>query len=120
MQGERKIVFTRPAKSLTETDSVDLVDSFLDDPGSRSLVLTESEFTELSVLLSEKTSSFGLWWVLYEEDWIQGNDNLIGLAESIRNVIHDDASIDKKHILNEIADMAEEAGSMNLPLIVPS
>ncbi len=118
MPVERKIGIFCPAEKITQQDQAEFVDTVLEDERTEVIILSESQFDSVGGLLGTKTSEFGAYWVSYEEDWIEGHENLKGFSKTILDLVKSNQDIECKDLLTKIAELADKAAHQGVPLII--
>ncbi|WP_412545929.1 hypothetical protein [Maricaulis sp. MIT060901] len=116
----RNVAFILPAKKITSQDDAEFVDSILDRADNMILNFEEEIFSSIRMLVGDATVIYGVYWVTYEEDWVEGKDNLIGFARVVEQAIERNPEFEHLDILKKIVSLAKEAAERDLPLIIES
>lgn len=109
-----------PIAKISQQDDAGMVEAVLDSKQTKTMSISEEQFEKVARLLGNKTSEFGAWWVAYEEDWVEGRENLEGFADVISKSICTDLSVEIRELLISLRNLAQIAHQEDVPLIIQS
>ena len=118
MELERKILIMCPSQKLTRQDDAEFVETVLDSSKTQTLSFSEEQFEKVASVLGKRTSEYGAWWVSYEEDWVEGQENLKGFLEVIASSMDANLDIETRDLLDQMGNLAKSAYQARVPLVI--